>query len=283
MPEWEHLLRFARLAHRLALRQLPRYAHKFAPQRYRLAQLAAAVLLKHYLNVHWRGIEMWLYGCPELRGALGLRRTPDYTTLYRFEARWLSPQRVSRLLDKLLRRLGLKQGRVDVAWDSTGLQAHGASAYFATRHGGRRFRRYIKLSTCVVLGAMVAATVVVDRGASCDKKQLPQLLAETVQRLRVRRLLADAGYDSEPLHVACRRRGIASWIPPVCKRADGGFGGYWRARMARGLPKCYGQRWQAESFFSGLKRVVSDRVNARSAERQVTEAALKVLAYSIHR
>lgn len=283
MSEWDHLLRFARLAHRLAQRRLPRYAHKFAPQRYRLAQLAACVLLKHYLNVHWRGMEMWLHGCPQLRQTLGLQRAPDHTTLCRFESRWLSPQWVSGVLAKLLRHCGLTQRAVDVAWDSTGLQVHGASAYFATRHGGRRFRRYIKLSTAVVLHAMVAATVIVDHGASCDKKQLPQLFDETVARLRVRHLLADAGYDSEPLHVACRQRGIASWIPPVCKRADGGYGGYWRARMAKGLPKRYGQRWQAESFFSGLKRVVSDRVNARHAERQLTEAALKVLAYSIHR
>src|SRR2546428_8311068 len=118
MSEWDHLLRFARLAHQLAQRRLPRYAHKFAPQRYRLAQLAACVLLKHYLNVHWRRMEMWLHACPELRTALGLQRVPDHTTLCRFESRWLNPQWVSGGLAKLLRRCGLTQRALDVAVDS---------------------------------------------------------------------------------------------------------------------------------------------------------------------
>jgi hypothetical protein len=157
---------------------------------------------------------MWLHACPELRATPELQRAPDHTTLYRFESRWLSPQWVSGVLAELRRHRGLTQRRVDVAWDSTGLQVHGASAYFATRHGGRRFRRYIKPSTAVGREAMVAATVIADRGASCDKKQLPQLFDETVARLRVRHWLADAGYDSEPLHAARRQRGIASWIPP---------------------------------------------------------------------
>ena len=134
------------------------------------------------------------------------------------------------------------------------------------------------------MGSLVAISAVADWGPRNDKIELPQLLRETVQRAPVRELYADAGYDAEWVHVWCRQgAGIRSFIPPGVHRADGRVGGYWRARMAQGLPRRYGRRWAAESFISGLKRVVSPWLRARQRRSQRIEALLKVLAYSIHR
>ena len=66
-------------------------------------------------------------------------------------------------------------------------------------------------------------------------------------------------------------------------RADGTVGGAWRARLARGLPQSYGQRWHAESFISGLKRVLGASLHARGKANQLREALRKVAAYSIRR
>jgi hypothetical protein len=67
---------------------------------------------------------------------------------------------------------------------------------------------------CAIVGALATASVVADWGPRNNKTELPQLLAETRARLRVRDLYADAGYDAEWIHVWCRQQaGIRSWIP----------------------------------------------------------------------
>jgi hypothetical protein len=53
--------------------------------------------------------------------------------------------------------------------------------------------------------------------------------------------------------------------------------------MAQGLPPRYGRRWAAESFMSGLKRVVGPWLRSRLPQQQLREALLKAVVYSIHR
>ena len=54
-------------------------------------------------------------------------------------------------------------------------------------------------------------------------------------------------------------------------------------KVAQGLLPRYGRRWAAESFISGMKRVIGPWLRARQLQTQLTEALLKALAYSIHR
>jgi DDE family transposase/transposase-like protein DUF772 len=279
----EHWLRFAKVAHEVARRTLPRYAHKFSPHRFTLPKLAACVLLKEYRQLDWRGIEALLDLSPPMRRALKLKRVPDYTTLWRFSHRWLVAGIIGRLHAALMKALG--QEAVTVAVDSTGLDPGRTSSYYMAHVRQHRVRKgYLKLSLSVVVGRLVAASTVVDWGPCNDILELPQLLRETHQRLRVRELYADKGYDAEWVHQWCRHdAGIRSFIPPVVRRADGQVGGYWRARMAAGLPPRYGRRWAAESFISGMKRVLGPWLRARRHQTRQTEALLKALAYSIHR
>ena len=179
----------------------------------------------------------------------------------------------------------LKLTGVEIAVDSTGLDPETCSSYFKMRAQRRTTRkRYVKVSLSVVVGALVAASVVVDWGPSGDKVQLRQLLPQTASKLRVSALYADGGYDAEWVHQWCRQQAnIASWIPATVHRPDGQVGGFWRAHMAKGLPKSYGRRWAAESFFSAMKRVLGATLRARQPQQQIAEALRKVLAYSIHR
>ena len=283
MNTTDRWLRFARLALQIGREVLPTYAHKFSPRRFTLPQLAACVLLKEYRQADWRSIEELLAVSPPLRKCLGLRSVPDYSTLWRFARRWLTADRLSDLQAELVRRVSAAP--VAVAIDSTGLDPERCSCYFTARRGQRRARkRYVKLSLSVVVGALVAASAVADWGPCGDKVELRQLLTETLQRVPVREVYADGGYDAEWVHVwGWEQAGIKSWIPPTVHRADGKVGGYWRARMAKGLPKRYGRRWAAESFISGMKRKLGAGVRARHPAQQLKEALRKVLAYSIHR
>jgi len=276
-------LRFVEMAHQAARCCLPLYAHKFSPKRFTLPQLAACVLLKEYRQLDWRGIEALLELSPPLRQCLRLQAVPDHSTLWRFAQRWLKTSRLGQLLEQVLRALDLPA--VNVAVDSTGLDPGRTSSYFmARRQARRRRKRYVKISLGVVVGPLVAAGAVADWGPCSDKVELPSLLAQTHRRVRVRELYADKGYDAEWVHVWCRQgAGIRSWIPVARCRADGTAGGYWRGRMARGLPPRYGRRWAAESFISWMKRVVGPWLRSRHPRRQLREALLKVVAYSIHR
>jgi hypothetical protein len=282
MSPADQWLRFATLALQLSQATLPRFAHKFSPQRFTLAQLATCVLLKEYRQLDWRGIEALLTLSPSLRRALGLRRVPDFSTLWRFARRWLDAAHLGRLLAELLRRLQLPP--LNVAVDSTGLDPGRTSRYYVMRRRqcGHR-KRYVKLSLSVAVRPMVALSAVADWGPCNDKTELPQLLTETCQRVRVRELYGDAGFDAEWVHVWCRQgAGIRSWIRPAVHRADGTAGGYWRAQMAQGLPARYGRRWLVESFISGMKRVTGSWLRARQSAWQPTEALIKAVVYSIH-
>jgi hypothetical protein len=277
----ETLLRFVKLALAVAEKELPTYSHLFAPHRYRLAQLCACCLLKVALRQDLRGIEGLLSVSPELCKALGLRRVPDHSTLCRFESRWLTPERLDKMLGRVCEKAGVKEGAV--AADSTGLEASTATPYFEMRRGGRR-RAYLKLSLLVALNGLIAVSAVSSSGPSNDKEQLRPLLAGLEKRLAASEFLADAGYDAEWVHEWCRgRHGIDSWIPPVIHRRDGKVGGRWRKVMAQGLPKKYGQRWGVETFISGLKRTVGSVLQARSLAGQLAEAILRTLVYSLRR
>jgi hypothetical protein len=283
MNKSELWIKYATLALRVAQGVLPAYAHKFSPQRFTLPQLAACVLLKEYGRLDWRGIQAWLQLSPPLCHCLGLRSVPDYSTLWYFARRWMDAPRLSRLQGQLLRRL--KLASVEVALDSTGLDPETCSSYFKSRCQRRSSRKhYLKVSLSVVVGALVAASAVADWGPCGDKVEVRTLLEQTAQRLRVRALYADGGYDAEWVHVWCREQAnMASWIPATVYRPDGQVGGFWRAHMHQGLPKSYGRRWAAESFFSAMKRTLGSTLRARQPQQQLTEALRKVLAYSIHR
>ena len=45
----------------------------------------------------------------------------------------------------------------------------------------------------------------------------------------------------------------------------------------------YGQRWGIETFFSALKRTMGAALSTRKPATQLTEAAIRVLAYVLRR
>ena len=169
--------------------------------------------------------------------------------------------------------------------DATGLARTTVSDYFCSRRG-RRFRRWVKVSTVVLCGSLLPVALVVDLAPRHDCAQAPDLLAQTRSVVRPERLFADAGYDAEWIHVHCREDwGVTSVIPAVQRRADGRLGGKWRSQMRPAYLKKlgFGRRWAVESFFSGLKRTMGSALSARKPAQMIAEAAFKVLAYALRR
>lgn len=296
----------ARLALRLAARCVPTYDSRFSRKDFTRPQLLACVLLRAAFALTYRGLCDLLRAAPGVREALGLSRTPHFTTIESCANAPGMLEVAQGLLTELMRRVGGGQRPVveDTAMDSTGLGATVASVYFEevkrekaakvvrrrarpgagdAAHQRRHNTLFVKVSVVILCGLLLPAGVVVSMGRSNDNQQSAALVEQLAGRVKARRLYADAGYDSEPLHELCRdKHGIESVIPPVIKAADGRAHGRYRSQM-RPLPAGYGRRKHVESFMSGLKRVTGPALRARQPQRQMTEAALRVLAYGIRR
>ena len=281
----------AHLAMSLGQKHLAPYGSVKSRHDFTQRQLMSCLILKAYLKTSYRGLIDWLQGHGALRKALGLEeKLPHYTALQKFSAR----KEVLAVAEALIARIGRaalrkeNKAKAAVAMDSTGLEPTSASAHYLSRSGRRR-TKYLKVSLSVVCGSLLPLGLVLDWGPDNDKCQASELLEKTFGAARPhlpKALLADAGYDADWVHGVCREVwGVRSVIKPVPHRADGTLGGFYRPQMTKRSLKAhgYGRRWHIESFISGLKRFCGSTLNARRDICQRHEAALRVLAYALHR
>ena len=79
----------------IARRCLPAYSHRCSPKKYTQHQLFACLALKDFLNLDYRGLVALLADSPALRAAIGLKETPDFTTLHKASRRLLKLPQVT--------------------------------------------------------------------------------------------------------------------------------------------------------------------------------------------
>ena len=206
-----------RVAHCLASRSLPEYSSKFSRRDFTVPQLFACLVVREHQKQTYRGCEALLRDSDHWCRDIGMKKVPDHNTLWRaFCVLNLRRRAAGRLLDVLAewfavaRRLG-----ETVANDSTLHDTHHRS-----RHYERRLRRYAtrekkaanlrrsrsarrtpKLAFAVDTAThlILAARPRIGMGADC--RDFEPLLLDAWRRYpgkRLRRVLADAGYDSHP-------------------------------------------------------------------------------------
>lgn len=182
----------------------------------------------------------------------------------------------------------------EVAIDSTGLEASMRSAHYARRRrdGNRRYRKrkHPKLTIVCHTRTHLIASALSGVGPSYDVGLFKPAMLRASANLDIDRLLADAGYDSEPNHRLARERlGIRSTVINLnrCGRRRKGGGrrrlpaGRYRRQMAtRFHRRKYGQRWQAESVISRLKRRLGAMLRGRSDAARQRESDLRVLTHN---
>ena len=78
-----HCITTAKIAYRLMKQGLPMYSHAKSTRHYELAQLAACLLMKSYLDLSYRAMEEWLLENNKVCQVFGLQHVPDHTTLQR--------------------------------------------------------------------------------------------------------------------------------------------------------------------------------------------------------
>lgn len=283
----------ARRALATAAKTLRPFAHRFSPQRYTQPQLFACLTLKVFFKTDYRGITQYLVDLSDLRQALGLRCVPHFTTLQKASKRLLRRPHARRLLHATLRRFRGRRTRVRrAAFDSTGLDCGHASRYFirrrsrgATQAQAVRYTRFLKLELSVDTDSHAILGVATSRGPHPDVDRFVGLLDETVAHVRPERVVADAGYDSEPNHRYARRQGVRSFMPATHGRPSRKLPtGYYRRQMRQRLTKAYGgygQRWQGETVNSMLKRRLATAVAGHGFPSESRDAWLLALTLNL--
>jgi Transposase DDE domain len=275
-----------------AERALPRYSHRNSPKTFTQQQLFACLVLKNFLKADYRGVVAHLADCPSLAETLGLARVPHYTTLQKAARRLLSSVPAKRLLDATVREhLGRKRSVPRTAIDSTGLESSAASRYFVERRryvGGPWkslvYHRFPKLGIVCDVQTHFILAAQEGRGPHPDVADFRPLLTAALARVRMGRIAADAGFDSEPNHAFAREQcRVRSIIPakhgrPTTKPASGH---YRRLMQSRFDHAAYRDRVQIETVMSMLKRRLEAFVRGRNCWSQRRDLRLKVLTHNV--
>lgn len=160
--------------------------------------------------------------------------------------------------------------------------------YDANRRRSATNKRLPKLSLAVQASSHLILAAKATTGLGADHKYFVPLMLDADRRMCLEFALADAGYDSEDNHRLARDElKIRSLIPATCGRpgADGPTGHY-RRLMRRRLKsgpdkKCYGQRWQAETVNSMIKRNLGSACRARTATGRKKDMLLRVVTHNL--
>jgi hypothetical protein len=221
-----------RLAHAAASRFLRAYSSKFSRHDYTLPQLFACLAVREQMRLSYRGAEALLRDGRSWCRAVGMRRkTPDHATLHRAAGELLTGRRLSRALDVLAEWFALGRLPGDtLAVDSTCHDTHHRSRHYerrCRRHAapgrrtadarrGRSARRTPKLSLGVDARSHAILSAAARAGQGSDAPDFAGLLFEAWRRYpgkSLKRVLADAGFDSEANHELARRDvGVRSYI-----------------------------------------------------------------------
>ena len=293
-----------RVAFRLAHGVLPRYFSKFSRHDFTVPQLFACLVVKEHQRKSYREVEALLRDAQHWCRELGMRKVPDHNTLCRASHALNLTRRAGRLLDRLARWFAVaRQLGTAVALDSSLYDPR-----YRSRHYEQRCRHYasthqrsanarrsrtarlcpkLAVGVCTRSHLILAARARTGFGSDCRDFE-PLLFDAWRRHPRLRTVLADAGYDSEANHEVARhdlrvRSIIKAGVGRPGRRPPSG---YYRRIMSKRLRgsqrgKTYGQRAQAETANSMLKRNLGDALRARSPRARKNEQLLRVLAHNI--
>jgi hypothetical protein len=295
-----------RVAYLLARGTIPNHTSKFSRKDFTLPQLFACLLVKEQQKKTYRELEALLRDAEHWCRDIGMPRVPDHNTLWRaFHALHLG-HRANRLLDivaqwfAIARLLG-----TGAAIDSTLYDTHHRSRHYERRcrhfasankstANARRSRsacRTPKLSFACDTRSHLIVSVRARLGMGSDCPDFQPLLFDAWRRYpgkRLRAALADAGYDSELNHRSARLdMGVRSLIKagvgrPSVKPCRTRYRRLMK-RQLRGSQqgKPYGQRVQAETVASMLKRNTGDALRSRGDRARRHELLLRAITHCV--
>ena len=233
-----------------------------------------------------------LLDLPDLCSAIEMRSVPDYSTLCKAEKRLLGENNTRSLLQETIQqalsRKHMKELIELAAIDGSGFESRHISEHYRKRQNltGKVIphKKHPKLSIVVDTSSHMILGLRTGRGPKPDILDYAKLLTEVKKNTKIKCLVADAGYDAEWAHAFARKQcSIRSIIPPLIgRRSEKPPSGFYRRLMTyRFNSTLYGQRWQVETVFSMLKRLLRSALTARNYHSQSRELRLKALTLNL--
>lgn len=270
---------------------LPDHPHRCAPRIFTQPQLFACLALKAFFKTDYRGIAAYLHDLPDLRHAIGLKRTPHFTTLQKAADRFMRQAIARQLLSASVQWNLQRRRRIRLAAiDATGFETRHVSPYFVRRRSRTpgvwqttTYTRFPKMGGACDCDSHVILALWLGSGPGSDVKHFTRLLWNATRRVKINTVVADAGYDAEASHVFARETlGIRSIIParigrPTARPPTGRWRRHMRQRFNR---TAYGQRWQIETVFSMIKRRMTACLAGRSYWSRCREMMLLAITHN---
>jgi len=291
-----------KLAHDLALACLPTFRNKFSRHDFTLAQLFACLVLREHMKLTYRRLVALLNDNRWCK-RLGMDRVPSTATLCRAFACLIEPRNLHDALDVLIElanRVGLTGRTLTI--DSTLYDTHHFTRHYEYRrskHAGgdqtvilkRKSDTMKKMPKLAIAGdtrSHLVAAMITHTGGRSDAPDFHPLMIDAWCRCRPDVVLADAGYDSALNHSLARdRMGVTSWIKakvgrPTSKPPSDRYRRLMREELSgsqKGKP--YGQRAQAETTISMIKRNLGGYLRARTAVGREMEMMFRVVVHNL--
>jgi len=180
------------------------YSHRCSPKRFTQPQLFVCLVLKAFFKTDYRGIAAILVDSPDLCTCFELKIVPHFTTIQKASVRLLKKSNAQNLLTGTVQRaIKAKVMRRRVrrgAIDGTGFESHHASSYFVKRREkcGKKWQkvtysRFPKAGILADCDSHIIVAVTPGRGPGPDIVHWRSTLLDTLGRVRIEVILADAG------------------------------------------------------------------------------------------
>ena len=310
-------LELTRRAYTLGQRIWPGYGSWFSRHDFTRPQLFACLVVRESLRLSYRKTEAFLADVPQWRAEIELAGVPDHNTLWRAFGHLLKKRRIDRALDLLAdderKSLAADLAAKPLTIDSTCYEPRHRSRHYdrvcrkmdlkpgqkyAKRPGkygpavnasrSKKLRQMPKLALAIAAASHRILAARASAGNGSDAPDFDPLLFQSWRRAKVKKVVADAGYDSEKNHrIARLDMKVQSIIPakigrPSAKAPLGRYRRLMKQRFARKADKrLYGQRSQSETVNSMMKRNLGEYLRSIRTDRRKQEMLLRALTHNL--
>jgi hypothetical protein len=266
---------------RAEIKEKPKSPGRGRPFQYNQFLIESSLIIKQLFHLSFRCLEGFLSSLAKLTKMIA--KVPNYSTLCR---------RQSSLNIKL--SPSSKQGAIDLVVDSTGLKVYGEGEWCVKKHGKQYQRTWRKVHLAVDADTLEIVSCEMTHSRIQDSDVLEDLLSPIHSSLG--RVMGDGAYDQFKCYETLHQRGAIAIFPPrrdarlshetkwhkksACTDAI-----KWRdkniqevrikGRKQWKIDMGYHKRSLAETTMFRLKRILSDRLNARTPDSQQVEVMLR--------
>lgn len=266
----------------LDVNDVPFYSNRFSKRVFTQHQLLQGLVVKTLFRLRYRELVELLQVSDTLVDAIGFTRIPHYTTFQKFAARF-PPRILHQLIGAIAKHLC--NGTLNIALDSTGFSLTNASYHYIKRTDRKEFHKdFIKATLAVDTITKCVAAVKLRCNRRHDLIDAVPVLRKAHQAGKIKKVLADKAYDSEPFNQFIIQELQAQPIIPLkwektpLERTTGKI----RKQLKTSFPqKEYNQRNQGESTHSTIKRKYDSTIRAKKHHTRKIDTLLKTLTHNL--